>query len=145
MSTYTCHTAQLRCPVIGKSPNGQSIFVGYIHSTYETDLKSLRVKIEEVLREPSQGAAQKLSASFHFVHSYHYSIHRYNESKIILLDIMANKCIFIQFDPNPLDMLTMTTSNLMIQDKPYDDLGSGQIADQADGVKSKIVRKKQSM
>lgn len=133
--------AHLRCPVIGKHSNGQSVFIGYVFSTYDTDLKSLRVKIEEVLREPTSGPAYKVCTNFHFIHSFYYSIHRHNETNILLLDIMQNKCIFIQFDTQmhlqpQLELNPMFPSN--------DDLAiapSNPVEDQIDYSKPKVTKK----
>ena len=118
--------AQLRCAVIGQHSNDQRTFIGYVLSNYETDLKTLRIKIEELLREPSQVTNHKLSLGFHFIHSFHYSIHRHNESNILLVDIMQKKCVFIRFD-HLVDMFN-TDSRMAIQDKYLnndDDLTTG--------------------
>lgn len=136
--------AQLRCPVIGQHSGGQSLFIGYVVSSFDTDLKSLRVKIEEVLRESSQVNSQRLSTSFHFIHSFYYSIHRNTESNILLLDIIQNKCIFVRFD-SPLDAMYATSSAMAIQDKylSNDDLTTGGHApeDQTDSSRFRLIKK----
>lgn len=135
--------ATIRCSVIGQYLNGHDQLIGYVLVSYDLNLRALRTRVDEVIRD-SSATFDKYSTNYTFVHSFHYTIGRHNEGDILLIDIIRNHAIFIKFEM-PLENL-ICNSNLTINDRPrnvkyssVDDLagGGGGHDDCIDGTSSK--------
>lgn len=146
-------SVQIRCPIVLWQQSAylsESIFIGHILTDYNNDLKMVRTKIEEVLKEATSNNKQLLNA-FHFVHSFYYAIHRLNEPNMQLVDIIQNNCIFIRFD-NPQSLIMDMSNNgpvnggiggissQYLKSVSNDDINSHLIDDQTDTSKTTTLK-----
>ena len=134
--------APVRCPLIGYYSNNHGVFLGYVYASYETELKLLRKKVDDVIKETNFSCKTN---SYYFVHSLYYPISRNNESNIVLVDIIQNSCIFIKFDTSfdVINEIRDRPLNIQYKYSSNDDISNMTIVqDQSDSVIVKSTKTK---